>query len=150
QTEGPARQPLAHQRTGQGILTVHHNLPGTTEDPVFGQVIRRQAAVAVHVVFADVQYGGDFSTELICRLKLETRQLQHVQLDVVAEQVQRWRAEVAADRNTLAGRRCHFTYERGHGAFRVGTADGDDRRFRVTREQLDITGKFHATGCCRL
>ena len=30
------------------------------------------------------------------------------------------------------------------------TANGDDRRLRVTREQVDIAGQLHATRGCRL
>ena len=146
QAEGPAWLAFAYQRTAQGILAIDHELPGATEDPVLGQVIGRQTAVAVHVVFADVEHGRHFGVELIGGFQLETRQLHHVQLDVVAEQVQRRRTEVAADGNTFARRSRHLADQRGDGAFRVGTADGDDRRLRVTREQLDVAGQFHATG----
>ncbi|RMM43280.1 hypothetical protein ALQ77_05336 [Pseudomonas corrugata] len=146
QAERPARHALAQQRTGQRILAVEHHLPGTPENPVLGQVISRQAAIAVHVVFADVQHSRHFGAEMIGGLKLEARQLHHVQLDVIAEQVQRRRSEVTADGNPLAGGRGHFAHQGGHGTFRIGPADGNDRRLGITREQLDITGQFHATG----
>ena len=70
----------------------------------------------------------------------------HIQLDVVAEQIQRRRAEIAADRDTFAGRRSHLAHQGGDRAFRVGSADGHDWRLRIAREQLDVAGQFHATG----
>ena len=82
--------------------------------------------------------------------QLETRQLHHVQLDVVAEQVQRRGAEVAAHSHALASRCRHLANQGGHGAFRIGTADRDDRRFGVACEQVDIAGQFYATRRCSL
>lgn len=150
QAKGPAGHAFAHQRTAQGILAVDHKLPGTTENPVLGQVVRRQAAVAVHVVFTHVQHGGDFSPQIVGGFELEARQFHHVQLDVVAEQVQRWRAEVTAHGHALAGRSRHLADQGGHGAFRVGAADGHDRCLRIARKQVDVAGQLHATRRCRL
>src|SRR5690606_4763313 len=69
-----------------------------------------------------------------------------VQLDVVAEQIQRGCTEITADGNAFAGRHGHLAHQGGDGAFRVGTGDRDNRCFRVTREQLDIARQLHATG----
>jgi len=150
QAEGPARLTFAHQRTGQGILAVDHHLAGATENPVLGQVVRRQAAVAVHVVFADIEHGGHFSTQLVGGLQLKARQLHDVQLDIIAEQVERRRAEVATDGHALAGCCSHFADQGGYGAFGIGTADCHDGCFRVTREQVDIARQLHATRRCGL
>ncbi|MCY1410944.1 hypothetical protein D9M71_263230 [compost metagenome] len=72
QAEGPARQAFAHQRPAQSVLAIDHHLPGATENPVLGQVVRRQAAVAVHVVFTDVEHSGHFGIELVGGFQLET------------------------------------------------------------------------------
>jgi len=90
------------------------------------------------------------SAQVVGGFQLEARQFHHVQLDVVAEQVQRRGAEVAAHGHALAGRSRHLADQGGHGAFRVGTADRDDRRLRVAREQVDIAGQLHATRRCGL
>jgi len=145
EAKGPARTAFDRQRTAQGILAVDHHLAGAAEDPVLGQVIGRQAAVAVHVVFADVQHGGHFGVELVGGLQLEARQLQHVQLDVVRQQVQGRGAEVAADCHTLACLGGHLADQGGHGALGVGAADGHDRRLGVMGEQLDVPGQLDAT-----
>ncbi len=144
QTEGPARHAFTDQRAGQRVLTIDHHLPRATEDPVLGQVISRQAGVAVHVVFADVQHGRYFSAELIGGFQLEARQLHYIQLHVIAEQIQRRRAEIAAHSNTLARCRSHLAHQRGDRAFRVRSADGHDGRLGVAGKQLDIAGQLHA------
>ncbi|RMR08681.1 hypothetical protein ALP93_05443 [Pseudomonas syringae pv. helianthi] len=150
ETECPARQAFANQRTGQRILTIDHHLPGTSENPVLGQVVGRQTAVAVHVVLADVQHGRHFSVELVGGFELKAGQLHHVQFDIVAEQVQRWSTQVAPYRNAFACSDSHFAYQRRYRTFRIRTGNGDDRCLRVTREQLDVTGQFDAARVCLL
>lgn len=147
ETEGPARAAFNRQRPAQRVLAVDHHLTGTPEDPVLGQVISGQAAVAVHVVFADVQHGGHFSVELIGGFQLEARKLHDIQLDIISEQVQGWRAQVAADGHTLASLGCHLADQGGHRALGVGTADGNDRGLGMTGEQLDVARQLHAA--CR-
>ncbi|MNO94874.1 hypothetical protein D3C76_865030 [compost metagenome] len=110
---------------------------------MLGQVIGRQAAVAVHVVFADVQHGGHFGIELVSGFQLEAGQLQHIQLHLIPEQVEGRRTEVAAHGHALARLGSHFTDQGGDGAFGVGAADGDDRRLGMAGEQLDVTRQGH-------
>ncbi len=150
EAEGPARAAFHRQWPAQGVLAVDNHLAGTAENPVLGQVVGRQAAVAVHMVFADVQHSGHFCVELVGGLQLETGQLQHVQLDVISQQVQRRGTEVAAHRHALAGLGGHFADQGGNGALGVGATDGNDRRLGVPGEQLDVTGQLHATRGCLL
>ena len=144
QAERPARHGIGDQRSGQGIGAIHHDLAGTAEDPVLGQVVVSHAVVAIHMVFADVQHGRHLGVEAIAGFQLEARQLQHVQLDVVGQQVERRGAEVAADGDTLVRGHRHFAHQGGHGALRVGTGDGDDRGLRLAGEEIDVTGDAHA------
>ena len=71
QTKGQSRQIVCHQRTRQRVIAVHHNLLRAAEDAVLGQVIGRQRAVAIHVVFTDIQHGGDHGIEVSRGLQLK-------------------------------------------------------------------------------
>jgi len=143
QAKAPARPAFHRQWPAQRVLAVHHHLMSAPEDTVLGQVVSRQAAVAVHVVFADVQHGGDFGVELVCGFQLEAGQLQHIQLHLIAQQVQGWCAEVTAHGHALARLGSHFADQGGHCAFCVGAADGDDWRFGMAGEQLDVARQGH-------
>ncbi|KPW46244.1 Uncharacterized protein ALO88_05612 [Pseudomonas syringae pv. antirrhini] len=149
EAESPARQAFADQRTGQRVLPIDHHLPRATENTVLGEVIGRQTGITVHMVFADVQYGRHFGIELISGFELKTGQLHHVQLDIIAEQVQRRGAQIAAHSNTLAGSCGHLADQRGHGAFRVGTGNRNHRCLGVTGKQFDVAGQLDAA-CMRL
>ena len=68
----------------------------------------RQPTVAVHVVFADVQAGGHFGIELLGGFQLEAGKLQYVEIDFIGKQIERWRAQIAADRHGTPGCRGHL------------------------------------------
>ena len=60
------------------------------------------------------------------------------------EQVERRRAEVAADRDRQTRRLHHLADQGRDGALAVGAGDGGDRRPRLAREQLDVAHHLDA------
>src|SRR5690606_24593428 len=96
-----------------------------TEDAVLGQVIGAQIGVAIHVVFADVEYGGDLGIQRLGGLQLEAGQLQHIEIRLAVQQIQCRSADVATDRHPPAGLLGHQPDQGGHSALGVGTCDGD-------------------------
>ncbi len=145
ETKAPAWHLVGDHRPRQRIVTVYHHLPRAAEDAVFGQVISRQIGVAIHMVFADVQAGGHFGVEQLGGFQLEAGEFDHVQLDIISQQIQRRGTEVAAHGNLAPSRCGHLADQGGHGALGVGAGDGDDRRLRFASEQVDIAGQFGAT-----
>src|SRR5690606_38517016 len=122
---------------------IDYNLPGTTEDAVLGQVIGAQIDVAIHVVFADVEYGGDLGIQRLGGLQLEAGQLQHIEIRLAVQQIQSRGADVAADGHTPTGLLGHQPDQGGHSALGIGTSDGDYGRLRGTGEELNITHYLH-------
>ena len=138
QTEAPARHLIGYQWPRQGIITVHHDLAYTTENPVFGQVIAGQAVVAVHVVFADIQHSGHLSIQLRSGFQLKARQLKHIELNLVVQQIQRRSAQIATHGYPLAGSLGHITDQGSDSAFRVRAGNGDYRRLGGPSKEFDI------------
>ncbi|MNZ94245.1 hypothetical protein D3C78_1133470 [compost metagenome] len=146
--KGPARNGVGDQRPAQRIGAIHHHLLRATEDTVLGQVVIGHAVVAVHMVFADVQAGGDRRVQALAGFQLEAGQFQYIQLDVIGQQIERRGAEVAAHCHALAGRCGHLTNQSGDSALGVGAGDGDDRRLGMAGEQVDIARHLHTACSC--
>ena len=142
--EGPGRHILTHQRPAQAVIPIDHHLTRATEDAVLGLVISRQPTVAVHVVFADVQAGGHFGIELLGGFQLEAGKLQYVEIDFIGKQIERWRAQIAADRHGTPGCRGHLADQSGHSALGVGAGDRDDGCLGFAGEQLDVPRQLDA------
>jgi hypothetical protein len=78
-------------------------------------------------------------------VKLERRQLQHVQIRGPAiQQIERRLAQVAAHAHAHAGALGHAAQQRGDGALAIGAGDSHHRRVGGAREQLDVADDVQA------
>ena len=84
------------------------------------------------------QAGGHFGIELLGGFQLEAGKLQYVEIDIIGKQIERWSAQIAADRHGTPGCRGHLADQSGHSALGVGAGDRDDGCLGFAGEQLDV------------
>src|SRR5258706_1483787 len=135
------------------VIAVEHLDAVARKDPRFGASVVVDAAVAVQMVFADVEYRSRVSGERGGLLELEAGELQHPQarglsLVFTAHQcVQHGRPDVAGDFAVGSRSSRHRAGERRNGALTVGARHRDDLRAALRerlREQLDVAYDLHA------
>ncbi len=102
------------------------------------------------MVFADVQAGRHLGVQALGGFQLKARQLEHVELNAVVQQIQRWRTQVAANRDTPPCRQRHLADQRGHGALGIRAGDRNDRCLGFPGEQVDVAGQLHTARGGRL
>jgi hypothetical protein len=85
------------RRYRQRVAALNTRAPAAGKDAMLGLVVALQRTVTVEVILADVQHRRHGEAEFAGALELETRQLQHVELPGIIEEIQRRRSQVAAD-----------------------------------------------------
>ncbi len=123
---------------GGAVVAVDHRGLGMGVDARLGRGVALDRAVAVEMIGRDVEDGRRRQLQRLGGLELEAGQLQHVELGLRVEQVQRRRAEVAADAGAQAGGQRHLADQGGDGALAVAAGDADHRRRGGAGEQLDV------------
>ena len=134
---------IGHQRHRQGIIAVDHGRAAATENPVFGLVVGGHAAVPVQVIGADIQHGRHSESELTRSLQLKAGELQHVELALRCQQIQRRDAEIAAHARVEPRVPRHAPHQFGDGGLGVRPRDANDRRGSLAHKQVDIAQDVH-------
>ncbi len=128
---------------GAGFVTVDHFAAGIAIHPCLGVGISLVTGIAVHVVLAEVENHGHIGRQAVSGFKLETGELEYIYIGRrFRKQVERRDTDVTAQQGVPAGSPDHLVDQCRYGALAVGTGDGNDRRMRVTRKQLDIPDQF--------
>ena len=138
QREAQGARGRARHGHHQRIIEIDHRGVAAGENTRLGGGIARHARVAVEVIGADVQDRRGAAVQCGRGLELKARQLQHVQLGALGEQIERRLAQVAAGAHAHPGALRHARHERGDGALAVGAGDADHRCIDRAREQLDV------------
>src|SRR6266581_1557042 len=121
------------------------------KDPRLGAGVVVEAAVAVQMVFGDVEDRSGVGGKRVRRLELEARELQHPQprgpsqLLAAHERIEHRRADIAGDLAVGPRGFRHRAGKRRDGALAVGARHRDDPRSPARhrlREQLDIAEHF--------
>ena len=100
------------------------------------------------MILAEIENHRGLRSQTVCRLELETRKLEDVELCTVVKQLEYRLAKIAADTCMNACRSGHFAEQRRDSALAVGTGNCNNGRLRLAQEQLDIANHLGATCNC--
>ena len=127
------------------VVGIEHHGAVAAEHARLGGGILGQVAVAVHVVGCEIKHRGRARVQAPGGFELETRKLEHVDVGRrLFQQFERGRADVAADQRLQTGGLAHRTGKHRHRALAVGAGDGQYRRGRRARKQLDVADGLRA------
>ena len=101
------------------------------------------------MILGKIQHRGRRSRQAVRRLQLEARQLQHIELGGRVKQVQRGRAQIAADPRAQTRGFSHGAQQLGRRRFAVAAGDGHHRRLRRLSEEFDVPDQGQTIGAQR-
>ena len=141
-TAAPRQSHCHHGR----VIGIQHHDTVTAIDTRLGGCVVIKARVAIHVVGRDIENGRGTRIQARSRLKLVTRQFQHIHLGLRhAQQIERRHTDVAANGGIETRFPTHLANQARDRTFSVRAGDGHDRRLRHAREQLDVAHHLDAT-----
>ena len=142
---GDVAAPAVVDADDRGALRLHAG-----DQPLLHGGVMLQRAVAIDMVFADIEQDADRGIERGRQIDLIGRHLDHVHAPHPRRlQRQDRGADIAAHLGVVAGDPHQMRDQRRRGGFAVGAGDGDERRIRrvtaaLAAEQLDIADHLDA------
>ncbi len=151
ESKTPARQRRIRINATDIVIPVHYQLATSTKNPPLRCQVIAHVGVAIHMVFADIEYDGHLCTEAFSCLQLKAGELKHIQIlarfhQQIQGRLTKLRIQIAAHCKLAFGCPENLCQQGHHGAFTIGAGNRNDWCSGEAGKQVNIARHRHTAG----